>query len=117
GRSTGGHRRDLTGAAGADMAVHARGGGRRRGVSSDLRRPTSRRGGAHIDERGGRCHSAPQGGAVQRKRFPATIMRGVARRRYRRTGGSVRVELVTAPGRGLSMHGPGAGGACVHWLL
>ena len=86
-------------------------------LASTLRCPTSPRGGAHLRERGGRCHAAPPLGAVQRKRFPATILRGVARWRYRRAGGSVPVELVTAPCRGLPRHGPGAGTACAQWRV
>ena len=115
GSRNGGDQRDLTSAAGADVAVHVRGGGGRRGVSGDLRCPTSARGGSHIRERGGRRHSSPRLGALQRERLPATILRGVARRRYRRAGGSLPLELVTAPGRGLPMHDPGAGAACAQW--
>ena len=69
-----GDQRDLTSAAGTDMAVHARGGGGCRGVSGDLRCPTSARGGSHIRECSRRCHSSPQLGALQRKRLPATIL-------------------------------------------
>ena len=47
-----------------DMAVHARGGGGRGGVSSDLRCPTPGSGGAHIRQRGCRSRSSPQLGAI-----------------------------------------------------
>jgi hypothetical protein len=63
-------------------------------VSGDLRRPTSVRGGSHLRECS-RCHSAPELGALQCKRLPATILRGLPRRRYRCAGGSIPVELVT----------------------
>ncbi len=116
-RRNGGDPRDLTSAAGADMAVHARGGGGRCGVSGDLRCPASSRGSAHIRERGGRRRSSPRLGAVQRKHLPATILRVVARRRYRRAGGSLPVELVTAPCRGLPVHGSGAGAARAQWRV
>ena len=117
GRRDGGGRRDLASAAGGDMAVHARGGGRRCSASGYLRRPTSSRGATHIRERGGRRDAAPLLGPVQRKRLPAAILCCVARRRYRRAGGSVPVELITAPCRGLSMHGPCAGTACAQWRV
>ena len=72
---------------------------------------------AHIRECGGRRSSAPLLGPVQRKHLPATVLRGVARRRYRRAGGSIPIEFVASACRGLPMHGPGARAACAQWCV
>jgi hypothetical protein len=76
-------------------------------AASELRRSTSSRGGSHIHDCGCRRRSSPRLGALQRKRHPATIRRGLAGWRYRGAGGSIPVELVAAPRRSLPMHGPG----------
>jgi uncharacterized membrane protein YjjB (DUF3815 family) len=113
----GGDRRYLTSAAGADLAVHARGGGRCRGVSGDFRRTTSARGSSHPRQCGRRCHSSPPLGALQRKRLPATILRGLPRWRYWGAGGPIPVKLLTAACRGLPMHGPGARTSRPQWRV
>ena len=86
-----------------------RGGCGCRGVSSDLRCPKSVRSGSHIRKRGGRRHASPRRRALQRERLSAAILCGFARRRDRRAGDALRFEFVTAPGRGLPVHGPGSG--------
>ncbi len=65
------------------------GRGGRRGTGGDLRRSTPVGGGAHLPERGGGRRAAPVPGAIQREPFPAALLRGVARRRCRRAGGSL----------------------------
>src|SRR5262252_4448801 len=104
GRRSGGDRRDLAGAARSDMAFHARGRGRRRGASGDLRRRASSPGGADIRECRGRRHSAARRGDGERNRLPPTVLRGARRRRHRRLGGPLPVEFLAAPGRGLPVH-------------
>ena len=47
-------------------------------------------------------------GRLSSKSPPTTVLRGDSRRHHRRDGGPLRPELVAAPCRGLSVHGPGA---------
>ena len=68
--------RDLAGAAGSDMAVHARGRGGRRGAGGDLRRRTSVAALLIFVSAAAGAILRRAVAQLQRKRFPATILRG-----------------------------------------
>ena len=117
GRCDGGDRGDLTGAAGLDMVVHARGRGRCRGAGGDLRRRTSVA--AML------ISVSAAAGAVLRRGVASTAQTFSCNRSVRRcspaliggAGGSLRTELLTAPCRGLPVHDPGARAACAQWRV